>query len=120
MVIEDENKALDDSLETVELNQPETLETFYEKLEVNRADFYKTYNSQRKTSNILMPVAGLLMAGSLVLFIGVAEQWGKIVGGVLIGATLVGMIVYFILTRNKLPNKSKDYIRNFKTCICLN
>ena len=113
VVIEDENKALDDSLDTVELNQPETLETFYEKLEANRADFYKTYNSQRKTSNILMPVAGLLMAGSLVLFIGVAEQWGKIVGGVLIGATLVGMIVYFILTRNKLPNKSKDYIRNF-------
>lgn len=108
-----EQKKLEDSLETIELNQPETIDSFYEKLETNREDFYKAYNKQRKVSNIMMPVAGLLMAGSLVLFIGIKEQWGKIVGGVLIGLTLVGMIVYFILTRNKLPNKSKDYIRNF-------
>ena len=113
VVIEDEQKQLDESLELVELKEPETIDSFYEKLEANREDFYKTYNKQRKVSNILMPVAGLLMAGSLILFIGVAELWGKIVGGVVIGATLVGMIVYFILTRNKLPNKSKDYIRNF-------
>ena len=109
----EEQKKLDESLETVKLNRPETLESFYEKLEANREDFYKTYNRQRKTSNILMPVAGLMMAGSLVLFLGIAEQWGKIVGGCLIGVTLIGMIVYFILTRNKLPNKSKEYIRNF-------
>ena len=109
----EEQKKLEESLETVELNQPETLDSFYEKLEASREDFYKTYNRQRKTSNILMPVAGLLMAASLVLFLGIAETWGKIVGGCLIGATLVGMIVYFILTRNKLPNKSKEYIRNF-------
>ena len=109
----EEQKKLDESLETVELNQPETLDSFYEKLEANREDFYKTYNRQRKTSNILMPVAGLMMAGSLVLFLGIAEQWGKIFGGCLIGVTLIGMILYFILTRNKLPNKSKEYIRNF-------
>ena len=108
-----EQKQLEESLETVELNQPETLDSFYEKLEANREEFYKVYNRQRKTSNILMPVAGLLMAASLVLFLGIAEQWGKIVGGCLIGATLIGMIVYFILTRNKLPNMSKEYIRNF-------
>ena len=113
IVIEDEQKQLDDSLETVELNEPETIDTFYEKLEGYRAEFYKTYNGQRRASNILMPVAGLLMAGSLVMFIGIQEQWGKIVGGVVIGVTLIGMIVYFILTRNKLPNKSKEYIRSF-------
>ena len=113
VIVEDEQKSLDESLETVELNEPETIDSFYEKLEALRADFYKTYNGQRRTSNILMPVAGLLMAGSLVLFVGVKEQWGKIVGGVLIGVTLIGMIVYFILTRNKLPNKSKNYIRSF-------
>ena len=113
VVEEDEQKKLEESLEVIPLKEPETLESFYEKLEANRSDFYKLYNKQRKTSNIMMPVAGLLMAGSLVLFIGVAELWGKITGGVLIGATLIGMIVYFILTRNKLPNKSKEYIRNF-------
>ena len=113
VVNEDEERKLAESLETVELKNPETLESFYQKLEANRSDFYKAYNSQRKISNILMPVAGIAMAGSLVLFVGIKELWGKIAGGVLIGVTLVGMIVYYILTRNKLPNKSKQYIRNF-------
>lgn len=112
-VSEDEQKKLEESLDTVALNEPETLDSFNEKLEANRADFYKLYNRQRRLSNILMPVAGLLMAGSLVLFIAIQQQWGKILGGCLIGATLVGMIIYFILTRNKLPNKSKEYIRSF-------
>ena len=113
VVLEDEQKKLDESLDVVELNEPISLETFNEKLEANRKDFYALYNRQRKISNILMPAAGLLMAGSLVLFIAIQEQWGKILGGCLIGATLIGMIVYFILTRNKLPNKSKEYIKSF-------
>ena len=113
VIIVDEEKKLEESLDTVELKEPETIDSFSEKLEANRSDFYKLYNRQRRTSNILMPVAGLLMAGSLVLFIAIQEQWGKILGGCIIGATLIGMIVYYVLTRNKLPNKSKEYIRNF-------
>ena len=113
IILEDEEKKLEESLDTVELNQPETIDSFNEKLEANRTDFYKLYNRQRKLSNILMPVAGLLMAGSLVLFVAIQEMWSKILGGCIIGATLVGMIVYYILNRNKLPNKSKEYIRNF-------
>lgn len=112
-VISSEDQALEESLESVELNNPETLDSFYEKLEKARSDFYGAYNQQRKVSNIMMPVGGILMMGSLVLFIGVPDLWGKITGGVLIGLTLIGMIVYYALTRNKLPNKSKDYIRNF-------
>ena len=109
----EEQKQLDESLDTVELEEPETIDSFYEKVEAERESFFKTYNGQRKLSNILLPVAGLLMAGSFILFMAVQESWGKIAGGVLIGATLVGMILFFVLTRNKLPNKSKEYIRNF-------
>ena len=109
----EEQKKLDESLDTAELNEPESIETFSEKLEAQRQDFYKTYNGQRRLSNILLPIAGLLMAGSFILFLGVKEQWGKINGGCLIGTNLVGMILFFIFTRNKLPNKSKEYIRNF-------
>ena len=110
---EEEVKTLEESLDVVNLDKPETIDSFSEKLEAARSDFYKAYNGQRRASNIMMPVAGIMMAGSLVLFIGIAESWGKILGGVLIGVTLLGMILYFILTRNKLPNKSKEYIRNF-------
>ena len=112
---EEEQKKLDQSLQLTELNNPETLESFSEKVESSRQDFFKTYNSQKRLSNILIPVVGVLMAASLILFIGVAEQWGKILGGVIIGVTLVGMIVYFFTTKNKLPNKSRDYISNFVT-----
>lgn len=112
---EEEQKKLNESLQTTELNTPETLDSFSEKIEANRKEFYKAYSNQRRLSNILIPVVGVLMAGSLILFIGIKEQWAKILGGVIIGVTLVGMIVYFILTRNKLPNKSKEYISNFVT-----
>ena len=113
VLVEEDEKKLDESLDTVELNQPETLDSFNEKLEANRSDFYKLYNRQKKISNILMPVAGVLMAGSLVLFIAIQALWSKILGGSIIGATVVGMIIYYILNRNKLPDKSREYIRNF-------
>lgn len=112
-IVEDEQKKLDASLQTTELNELETLDSFNEKLEASRQDFYKAYNNQKRMSNILIPVVGILMAGSLILFLGISEQWGKILGGVIIGVTLLGMVVYFIFTRNKLPNKSRDYISNF-------
>ena len=111
---EEQDKAkLEASLDVIELTQNETLESFASKVETSRDDFYKTFSKQRKISNLLIPIVGLIMAGSLVLFLAVAEMWGKIVGGVLIGVTLVGMIVFYILTKNKLPGKSQDYLRNF-------
>ncbi len=113
VVLTDEEAKLAQSLDTVELNEPETLETFASKLEEARKDFFATYKNQRRWSNILMPVVSLLMVASLALFAAVNQNWAKITGGVIIGATLVGMVVFYILTRNKLPNKSKEYIRNF-------
>ena len=112
---EEEQKKLNASLEQVKLDKPETLDSFKGKIEASRKDFYKTYNNQKRISNILIPVVGLLIAGSLILFLGIPDQWGKILGGCIIGATLAGMIVFFFLTKNKLPNKSKDYIANFVT-----
>lgn len=112
---EEEQKKLDASLKVTELNEPETLNSFAEKIEKSREQFFKTYNSAKRRSNILIPLVGVLMAGSLILFLGVKESWGKILGGVIIGVTLVGMIIYFIFNKNKLPNTSRDYISNFVT-----
>lgn len=108
-----EEEKLADSLDTIELKEGLSLEQFKEKVDADRDVFFKTYSKQRKISNILIPVVGLLMAGSFVLFMAVNETWGKILGGVIIGVTLVGMFIYYILTKNNLPNKSKDYLRNF-------
>ena len=110
---EQEKEQLEASLDVIALEQNETIESFSEKIEKGRDDFYKTFSKQRKISNLLIPIVGLVMAASLVLFMAVQDVWGKIVGGVLIGVTLVGMVVFYILTRNKLPKKSQDYLRNF-------
>lgn len=110
---EQDQAKLEASLDVVKLEQNDTLDSFGESIEKSREDFYTTFSKQRKLSNILIPIVGIIMAASLVLFMAVSQVWGKIVGGVLIGATLIGMVVFFILTKNKLPRKSQDYIRNF-------
>lgn len=110
---EQEKAKLEASLDVVQLEQNETLDSFSEKIEKGRDDFYKTFSKQRKISNLLIPIVGLIMAGSFVLFLAVSQAWGKIVGGVIIGVTLVGMVIFYIITRNKLPGKSQEYLRNF-------
>lgn len=110
---EQDQAKLEASLDVVKLEQNDTLDSFSESIEKSREDFYTTFSKQRKLSNILIPIVGIIMAASLVLFMAVSQVWGKIVGGVLIGATLIGMVIFFILTKNKLPRKSQDYIRNF-------
>lgn len=106
---------LRESLDVITLDEKLSLEQFKEKVEESRKELYKTYSKQKRVSNILIPVVGLLMAAAFILFMAIKENWGKIVGGVIIGVTLVGMIVYYILTKNNLPNKSADYIRSFAT-----
>ncbi len=110
---EQEKAKLEASLDVIHLEQNETLESFSQGIENSRDDFYKTFSKQRKISNLLIPIVGLIMAGSFVLFLAVKESWGKIVGGVIIGITLVGMLAFYIFTRNKLPGKSQDYLKNF-------
>lgn len=110
---QEEQQKLEASLDVINLDQNETLNSFSEKIEKGRDDFYSTFSKQRKLSNFLIPIVGLVMAASFVLFLAVNGAWGKIVGGVIIGVTLVGMIIFYIITKNKLPTKSQEYLRNF-------
>ena len=104
---------LEESLDTITLIDDLTIEQLEEKVDASRKDLYKAYTKQKRISNILIPVVGLLMAASFILFMAIKENWSKILGGVIIGVTLVGMVVYYILTKNNLPNKSSEYIRSF-------
>lgn len=113
---EQEQEKLNLSLDVIELNENKTLDQFSSEIEQRRDEFYTTFSKQRKMSNLLIPIVGLVMAASLVLFMAVSANWGKIVGGVIIGVTLVGMVVFYIITKNKLPNKSQEYLRSFAIC----
>ena len=78
-------------------------------IEDARKELHKSYTTSRRISNILMIVVVAAIAGIMFLIIS-NNQVLKIVGYSLTGALVVGMIVYYVINRKKLPNKIKEYV----------
>ena len=78
-------------------------------IEDARQDLYKAYAKSRRISNILMFAVVIAICGIMFLIIS-NNQVLKIVGYCLAGALVVGMVIYYVLNRKKLPNKVKDYV----------
>lgn len=78
-------------------------------IEDARKELHKSYTTSRRISNILMFVVLAAIVGIMFLIIS-NNQVLKIVGYSLAGALVVGMVVYYVLNRKKLPNKIKDYV----------
>ena len=78
-------------------------------IEDARKDLYKAYNTSRKVSNILMFAVVAAIVGIMFLIIS-NNQILKIIGYCAAGLLVVGMIVYYVLNRKKLPNKIKEYV----------
>jgi hypothetical protein len=78
-------------------------------IEEARKELHKNYSTSRRISNILMFVVLAAIVGIMFLIIS-NNQVLKIVGYSLAGALVVGMVVYYIINRKKLPNKIRDYV----------
>ena len=89
--------------------QPVVEKTYDRVIEDARKELYKSYTMSRRVSNILMFVVVAAIVGIMFLVIN-NNQVLKIVGYSLAGALLVGMILYYVLTRKNFPNKTKDYV----------
>lgn len=87
-----------------EVNKP-----YQVQIEEARKNLYKSYTNQRRLSNILMFVVLALIVGIMFMIMS-NIQWLKIVGYVSAGVVVIGMIVYYVLTKSKFPNKTKEYI----------
>jgi len=87
----------------------EVVKPYNEVIEEARKDLFKAYSTSRKVSNILMFVVVAAICGIMFLILS-NNQILKIVGYCLAGALVVGMIVYYVLNRKKLPNKIKEYV----------
>ena len=85
-------------------------------VEERRLDLFNSYQKSRKLSNIIMGVVVLVVIGAMVLIM-VNQDWSKIVGYSLAGTALVGMIIFSVLTKNRFPQKSREYIRYVTTRI---
>ena len=111
------------SSNAVAIEKPDPNEMPYdEAIEKARLDFQKYFKKGRNRGYIIMGAVMLVAIASVVL-VTRAEMALKIVGWSLVGVALVGMIVYYIVTRNSMPNATKEYIalvnkelngRNFK------
>lgn len=107
----------------VAIEKPNTDDVPYDQaIETARLNFHKYFKKGRNRSYIIMAIVMVVAVASVIL---VTQQNMalKITGWSLVGAALVGMIVYYIVTRNSMPNATKDYIalvnkelnqRNFK------
>lgn len=78
-------------------------------IEEARQSLYKSYKTSRTISNILMLVVVAAICGIMFLIIS-NNQVLKILGYSLAGALVVGMVVYYIINRKRLPNKIKEYV----------
>ena len=78
-------------------------------IEEARLAFSKVIKKNRIASYIAMGVVLAFAVGSVVL-IGMAQMALKIVGWVLVGIAVVGMLVFYIVSRNIVPSATKAYI----------
>ena len=85
-------------------------------IEEARKKLFKDYMKQRRISNILMFVILAAIVG--VMFMIMSNiQWLKIVGYCTAGAIVVGMVLYYVLTRKNFPNRTKEYVEFVSTTL---
>lgn len=78
-------------------------------IEEERAQLFKSYATTRRVSNILMFVVVAAIVGIMFLIMSNIRAL-NIVGYSLAGAILLGMILFYLLSRKKMPTKTKNYM----------
>ena len=78
-------------------------------VEEKRQELFKAYSTQRRISNILMIVILIAIVGVMFLIMN-NNQVLKIIGYVGAGLLLVGMFLYYFLSRKGFPKKTKEYM----------
>ena len=100
-----EEKDIKENIENSEFDA----KPYYEAIEEARSKLFKSYTLTRRITNIVMFAMVGAIAGIMFMIIS-NNQILKIVGYALAGTLLVGMIVYYIVSRKKFPNRTKEYM----------
>ena len=83
---------------------------YEEIIESARLEFVKKYKKHQRLSYIMMAIVMVVAVASVVCITQTAMVF-KIVGWSLIGSAIVGMLVFYIVTKNNIPYMTKDYIQ---------
>ena len=97
-----------DIQEKVEVTQEDN-KPYQVKIEEARKALFANYSRQRKISNILMLVVLAAIVGIMFMIMNNNKAL-NIAGYASAGAILAGMILFYVLTRKKFPNKTKESI----------
>ena len=83
---------------------------YYSFIEGKRLDFAAKYGKNRKWSYIMMAIVMAVAIGSVICL--TQKNFAlNIVGWVLISLAVVSMLVYYIVTKNRMPYTTKEYIQ---------
>lgn len=93
------------------LSKEEPEKPFDEEIEEGRKNIFKVYKSTTTRNNIIMAVVVAIFVGAFIAI--TRGQIGQIIGWVLVGVTVAGLVIYYLLTRNLYPNTSKKYFSTF-------
>lgn len=97
----------DQELKNVE--EEKVVSPFEEQIENKRKEVLAFYKKSKTISTINIAVVLTLVIGAFILFVQ-NELWMKILGGCIMGACVIYMLVHYLLTRKKVPNKIQEYI----------
>ena len=107
----EKEEQVNDSLPGPKLIKPiEDERSYVNIIEDARLAFNKQYGKSRTVSYIMMAVVLVIAVGSVILTTR-NDMALKITGWALIGSAVIGMLVFYIVTRNKLPELTKEYIK---------
>ena len=95
----------------VSVEKPDNNEEGFDKvIERERSVLFNEYKKSRKISNII--TVGVLLVGLAgVICITQKNMALTIVGWSLMGATVLGLIIYYAINKNKFPNRTREYIK---------
>lgn len=108
--IEEENSSKDEIFEetiSTKLDKPANLHD----VEEARIKFYNIFKKNRKISNIAMLVVLVIIIVAFVLIVQ-ESQVMKIIGYVLAAASIIGMIIFYSVNKNKFPTITKEYVKD--------
>ncbi len=104
-----ENKEILENEEEIEEQPIKETKSYDKVIEDARLDLFNSYSKSRRISNILMFAVVAAICGIMFMIISNNDVL-RIIGYCLAGALILGMVLYYVLTRKNLPNKVKTYV----------
>ena len=100
-----------EKINVIKVEKNDDVQSLVDNVDGQRQLLLKSYKKTNLINNILLVVVAAIFIGSFILI--TRGQWGQIVGWVMIGVTLAGLVTYFLLTRKRYPNLSRQYFKVF-------